>query len=495
MASTAIETNKPKISKAAAIEMLWRKGNLQWMLDKSQLELYKIFHESSIKTHTWMLPRRFGKTRTLCIIAIEQCIRQPGSIVKFLSPTKKMVERNIRPLVREVLETCPEDLRPDLKKQDDIYYFSNGSEIQMAGSESGNIDNLRGGFSQICIVDEAQDVSELTYGINSVLLPTTLTTKGKIIIAGTPPKDPDHDFLRYVEDADNHNILVKRTVFDNPRLSKEDIDSQAEAMGGFDSEDFRREFLCQIIKSPTSSVIPEFTDEKEALIVKEWDRPAHYDAYISMDLGFKDWTVVLFGYYDFRFNKIVIQDELVTYGNEMHLPKLAQDIIDKMSLIWTNAFTNEVVKPRRLVSDHNLIAINEIKRASNYRLNFLPAEKKEGMAAGVNALRVHINANEIIVSPKCKTLIKHLRNAKWAASRTDFGRCPQGSHYDAVAALVYFVRAVDFRHNPFPNDHMGLPTKYLERVQNEGKHFTSSYYEKDVPKADVYKKILNLGKK
>jgi hypothetical protein len=82
-----------------------------------------------------------------------------------------------------------------------------------------------------------------------------------------------------------------------------------------------------------------------------------------MDLGFKDWTVVLFGYHDFKNDKIVIEDEIITYGNEMHLPTLAKNILDKQQILWTNPLTNEMVKPKKLVSDHDLIAINEIKKA------------------------------------------------------------------------------------------------------------------------------------
>ncbi len=129
-----------KLSQVQIRDQLWRRGNLSWLLDSSQKELYDTFHSTEHKVQTWMLPRRFGKTRTLCIIAIEYCIKNPNTIVKFLSPTKKQVERNIRPLMREVLETCPDDLKPELKKVDDIYYFANNSEIQMAGSEAGNID-------------------------------------------------------------------------------------------------------------------------------------------------------------------------------------------------------------------------------------------------------------------------------------------------------------------------------------------------------------------
>lgn len=472
-----------KITKEQAVEQLWRRGNLSWMLDPSQIELHTIFYTSQHKIQTWMLPRRFGKSRTLLILALEQCIKKPGSIVKYLSPTKKMVERNIRPLIRELLATCPKDLAPELRKADDIYYFSNGSELQMAGSEAGNIDNLKGGSSDICMVDEAQDVSNLDYAIKTVLLPTTITTRGKVILAGTPPQDPDHEFLNYVESAELKNILIKRTVYDNPRLTKDDIIQYIEESGGENSEHWQREYLCKIFKSKTRTVIPEFDEAKEKELVREWVRPAHYAAYTSMDVGMKDWTVVLFGYHDFRADKFVFVDEIVTFGNEMHLPVLAKDIQNKEESLWTNELTNEFQKPKRRVSDHDIIVINEIKKFSNYKINFDLADKKDKMA-GINFLRVEINRGRVIISPKCKTLISHLRNGKWTkGSKEELARCPEGSHYDAIPAAVYMIRAVDFKHNPFPRDY-NSPLRPMDTFRTNNQN--------EVDNANVYRKILNL---
>lgn len=477
---------KTKVDLATAKEQLWRRGNLSWLLDKTQKELYDIFHQTENKVQTWMLPRRSGKSYTLIILAVEQCIKEPGSIVKFLSPTKRMVERNIRPLVRDILQSCPGDIRPELKKQDDIYYFPNGSELQMAGSESGNIDTLRGGFAHICIVDEAQDVTELSYAVSSVLLPTTITTAGKVLIAGTPPKDYDHDFLKYVESAQKKGILIKRTVYDNPRLTAKDIQLLVDEIpGGVNSEDFRREFLCEVFKSTISSVIPEFTDEKMKECVMEWEDPPFLNSYVGMDLGFTHWTVVLFGYYDFRSEKVIIQDEIVTHGNEMYLDKLGKDIEAKEKSLWTDKITHEFKKPLKRVSDHDLIAINEIKKATNYRIIFEKSEKKEKMT-GINNLRTLINSNRIIIHPRCTTLIHHLRSGRWSKSnKEELAECSEGSHYDAIPALAYFVRAIDTKRNPYPQD-------FGRELNRNSTWFPKGYGKPKVENENVYKTIMNM---
>ena len=344
---------KAQISKAEALAELWRRGQLQWLLDKNQKELYKLFHESEHNIQTWLLVRRSGKTRTLCVLAIEMCLRNPKSIVKFVSPTRLQVQTNVRPLIRELLETCPKELRPEFKTQDFIYYFPNGSELQLAGSERKNIDNLRGGSSHIAIIDEAQDVSELHYAVQSVLLPTTLTTNGKLLLSGTPPKNPDHEFIDYIESAQAKDILIVKTVYDNPRLTEEDIERIIREYPERErSIQFRREYLCELIKDETTAVIPEFTDELKKVIIKEWPRPPYFDAYVSMDLGAVDLTAVLFGYYDFRAAKLIIEDELEAdfSKKDMNISKLTDLILAKESQLWTNIYTNEVKKPHTRVS-------------------------------------------------------------------------------------------------------------------------------------------------
>jgi hypothetical protein len=103
-----VENNTPRITKAEAIDALWRQGILSFKLDTTQKELYESFYNSPHKIMTWLLSRRQGKTYTLCVLALEQCIRKPNSIVKFLSPTKIQVNNNVRPILRQILN--------DLKK-------------------------------------------------------------------------------------------------------------------------------------------------------------------------------------------------------------------------------------------------------------------------------------------------------------------------------------------------------------------------------------------
>lgn len=445
---------KPEISALQAKQELWRRGQLQWKLGPHQKELYDLFHGTDHKIQTWLLSRRYGKTYTLCIFALEMCLRKPGSIVKFVSPTRLQVQNNIRPIIRQITEDCPDDLKPDFKTQDFIYYFPNGSELQLAGSESGHAEKLRGGSAHIAIIDEAQDVTDLNNIIMSILLPTTLTTGGKVLLAGTPPRSTDHDFVTRIEDAEARGSLIKKTIFQNIRLSKEQIQETIDQYPlGEKSEEFRREYLCEIIKDQNISVVPEFTEELEKEIVKEWTRPPFFDGYVAMDLGGVDLTGLVFGYYDFKNNKIIIEDEIVMDFSlkDMNITTLTDKIKAKEESLWLNPLSQEVKKPYMRVSDINPIVTQEIAVKSRNEIFFMPT-KKDDKEAAINNMRMLLGSKKIIIHPRCVNLLRHLRNVKWASvkNKNTFGRSPDNGHYDLVDALIYMCRSVLFNKNPYP---------------------------------------------
>lgn len=443
-------------SKRAALDELWARGYLKYKLDIGQKQLYDLYYNSNHKIMTWLLARRSGKSYCLCVLAIEQCLRQPNSIVKFVSPTKNQLNTNIRPIFKKILEDCPDSLRPEYKTGSYIYFFANGSEIQLAGSDGGNSEKIRGGDSHVWFVDEAGSCDDLDNLVKSILLPTTLTTRGKGVLASTPPKEADHDFIRYIEEAELKGSLIKKTIHDNPRITKQDIEELTKELGGENTDEFRRELLCEIIKSASTSVIPEFTKELEKEMTKEWVRPPFYDSYVSMDLGGVDLTALLFGYYDFKNDKIIIEDEIEFdfSGQDMHLKKLVEEIKKKESDLWTNPLTNELRKPHVRVSDINIIVTNEIAKISHNEV-FFKNTAKDDKESAINSVRILLSAKKIVINPRCKNLIRHLRNVRWMSekNKSTFARSPDNGHYDFVDALIYFVRNVEFRKNPYPKNY------------------------------------------
>lgn len=450
---------------------LWSRGILEWKCDITQQKIYDFFHTNTNKTIVINCSRRLGKTYLLTIMALEQCIKKPKSIVKFLQPEVKMIRTNIRPIMDEILEDCPLDLRPSFKVQENIYFFKNGSEIHLAGTDNGNYEKLRGSNCHLAIIDEAGFCSDLRYIINSILIPTTTLTKGRIILSSTTPPQPDHEFIQYMNYAEQQGNLIKKTIFDaaedqrndiNPRITEEIIEDIIKSMpAGRDDQAFQTEYECKIIFNSNEAVIPEFTETVQKETITVWSRPPFYNTYTSMDIGFEDLTVVLFGYWDFDNAVLVIEREFIINGPNMTSRTLAENIIEIEEQLWTNRLTGEFLQPKLRVSDNNLILLNDLQREFN--LTFLATEK-HNKDAYINQLRNMIQNYQIIIHPDCKTLISHLKNATWDKTRKDFKRSSDNGHFDAVMALVYMVRNIDMQSNPYPSGFLlrnNIPRKMM----------------------------------
>lgn len=491
MMTEKINTKENKISKEEAKKELWRRGILVFKCHAVQKEMYDLFYSApKHSTLVWLLARQTGKSVLIAILATEQALRKPHSIIKVVTDTKLHAETILLPIFDTLIfNDAPEDVKPEFKVAKSTYFFPNGSQIQLAGTDNKHYEKLRGQKADLVLVDEAGFCNDLDDVIRSVLLPTTTHTGGKIILASTPSEDLDHPFLRFIEEAEFNKTLTKKTIDDNPLLTPEQKELIEQKMGGRGSDRFRREYLCELRKDSNISVIPEFNAELEAEIVKHHVKPTFYDTYVSMDLGGKDLTAVLFSYYDFKQNKLVIEDEIVMDfrkpGNNLEL--LTKKIIEKEKELWYDPIINEQRKPLIRVSDINHIATQEISKYSHNQLYFSVA-KKDDKDSAINHLRYLLGGKQIIISPRCTNLILHLRNARWnsATNKEKFARSPDYGHYDAVDALKYMVRSVNFNKNPYPS-HYGIEKQDLF-INNP------SRWNQTDP-TEIYKQIFNLPKR
>jgi len=440
----------PIITPKDAIRELWMRGRLEWKLHPVQRKMLNSYITQNQEITTIACARRLGKSFMLCLLASEKCLQQPKSIVKYVCPTKKQVKTVIEPIMEEIFADCPPEIKPDFKYNDYMYVFPNGSQIQMAGTDNGHHESLRGGKSDLWIVDEAGFCDELQYVVNTILAPTTDTTGGRGILASTPSKTVDHDFIQFfLRPAEINEKLIKYTIYDNPLLSQAKIQEIIERYPLKEKDDeFRREYLCEVINNSKSMIIGEFTEEIQKEVIKEVPRPPFFDAYASMDIGFKDLTVVLFGYWDFKNGLLVIEDELKQDGRTLLIPVFAKDILKKEETLWTSPLSGEYKPPYKRVADNNNpIMLNQL--SYDHNVLFIPTEK-DNKDAYLNNVKTLIANKQLIIHPRCKTLIYHLQNGTWAKNGKDFARSPDAGHYDAIDSLIYLVRNLERQRNPYP---------------------------------------------
>lgn len=462
-----------------AQKILWKKGILKWKLHPLQKLIYDRFHSGVDDITTMLIARQTGKSFLLAVIATEICLKKPHSVVKFVTPKLKMVKNILNKNMRVLLEGCPPEIKPEWKENDKIWQFPNGSQIQAAGTDNKNYDNIRGGTCDLWVVDEAGFASDLEEVVYSVLAPTTTMTGGKGILSSTPPPgDPEHDFIKmFVEPAEQENRLFKYTIHDNPMLSLDEIQKIIKKYpNGEKNPRFRAEYLCIIERDSESTVISEFDSEAQEVIVTDKFRmPPFYDYYLSMDIGGKDFTVVLFAYYDFINGQIVVLDEIVL-KEKQNTKTIAKEILKKQTELF-----DEKPPYLRFADNNNIILLNDLQQ--DYGLNFLTT-RKDNKEAAINQVRLKVTDRDIIIHPRCVTLINHLKYAQWSKSLKngykEFARnAADKSHYDALDALIYLVRNIVYSKNPYPANYGVLSGEntYNRPQQKETRNAIASLFK------------------
>jgi hypothetical protein len=284
--------------------------------------------------------------------------------------------------------------------------------------------------------------------VQSIVMPQTLTTNGRIIMIGTPPVHPAHDFAQvYCKRAAAEGKIVEKTIHDAKHIDPERVVEYAKEEGGEDSIAWRREYLVQDVYDSESAIVPEFT-RHESAIVEERKRPRFAKRFVVGDTGFVDLSFWLFAYVDFEEAVIVIEDELVFTATAAS--DQAKVLAAKERALWGNWATpaNDNGKPTRLADAADLVRVEFPKGEPGYNVG--PVNNQD-LDATVNRLRRATQEHRYRIAPKCKNLIAHVKMGTWNRQRTSFERVAGYGHFDGCAALAYLVKHVNLKSNPFPD--------------------------------------------
>jgi hypothetical protein len=447
-----------EVTREQAIQALWEYGVLDYKLTEPQKIIKSGILDDSSKISVVMCARRLGKSYLALTMAIEACLKNPDTIVKYVFPKQKAAKKNILPIMKTILEDCPKHLRPVFMAADLLYKFPNGSELQMAGSDNGNIENIRGGNSSLNIVDEAGFCDDLTYAVRSVLAPTTKLTQGRTILVSTPSRYEDHEFVQdWALKYQAEGRIRVFTIFDNPQFTEAIIkDALDDYPDGEKDPGFRREYMCEIVRSADNSILPSFSSDVEKVVVRsDYVRPTFYDAYVSMDIGGSDLTAVVFGYYDYLNATLVVEDELI-FGKEVNTKSVADAVREKEADLWRNPIDESIVPPYlRIADNNNLIMLTDLQR--DHGITFIPT-RKDNREAAINGLDVGLSQHRVVIHPRCTHTLYHMKFARWNKNRKTFLKIKdspsgkiKGGHADALAALIYLHRNIIKSKNPYPS--------------------------------------------
>lgn len=461
--------------KQLIIKQAWTQGNLAYKLLPYQVKAYEFikewltalehFRQESKTNPDAELPRgnmillechrRFGKTTVCAVVSLEMVILKPNLLIRFIAPTMRQADEILRPIFDELLLDCP--MAPEWKENKKQYVFPNGSKIIINGAENDQMEAQRGLRSDATFVTEIRDITKLQYLVNDILLPQTLTTTAPIFFDSTPAKDMTHYYYPLKDSLVLNNASITFTLDDNNHIPNAVKTKWIEQAGGLESATVQREYFCKRIKDEKLTVIPEW---KEDFVINATysSNFNYYHKYVALDMGVRDNTSVLYAYYDFIDACLYIIDEDVLSGDQLTTEIISGTIKDKEQSLFGNLYKgNNLIGAdkvfRRVADNTNPQLLNDLSHS--YGLAFIPTTKTN-LQAMVNKVRVWVRAGRVKIHHNCKYAIGCIDGAMWQnEKKDDFARSDAFKHYDALAAIVYLVRAIDESTNPLPQNHTG----------------------------------------
>lgn len=392
--------------------------------------------ESGHRKFFSLCSRRIGKTTCALVDSVEDGMN--GKDVRYCLPTLQMAEEIAVPAVDEILATCPESLRPKFSAKHLAWEWPDGM-LKLGGADNRRAANrLRGKGVNSFRMDEACFFEEYEYVVRDVAMPQLFTSNGDMWMLSTPPESALHPSVKTINECRetgsfaHYDIWITRDYYGEDRI-REFI----EEAGGEGSTTAEREYYAKIVTDSSRAVIPEF-EKHYADLVGEAPEPTHATRIVAADFGFRDLTVVAFGYYDFKLAKAVIVDEVVCQAQSaLEVGRQVHAMESKLG--WRNVDHRVADAPPQLLAD--------IYEACGIRFS---GARKDDAEAALNHLRRCCTEKRLLIHPRCKVIISHLQGAIWNASRTSYERSGDFGHFDGVDAVKYLMRHVDKHTDPYP---------------------------------------------
>lgn len=428
----------------------WKRGDLSWKRDSLQEKITKRIRETPGECHAVICSRQIGKSWNIDTIALEECIKaaltHKGILVRVLAPTLKMVFDIVRDNLAKICVDAPPGLIVPTKS--DLRWLIGGkSQLRLGAMERAHVDRNRGGNADIIIFEEGGFVNseDYKYAVESVIGPQLLRSGGREYHISSISEDEYHYLhTTIMPKCDALGTLSSYTVYDSPSLTPDQVHKAIERSGGVSSEAFRREYLNEIIRSHSLTVIPEFSEE---LHTAEFDLPEHYNPLIAIDQGGKkDKTGGLSIVYDFARDTVLVWNEFQLDANTPTGVMVDSSLALEAELYWYKK------TPSRVADVPGQVQV-DLLNDYDYQLAVL---HKDDADAQLQALRLLFTKNKIKIHKRCKNLIGALKTGRYNDKRTDFERTEAYGHLDILMALVYGNRMLDRHTNPYP------PVSYKE---------------------------------
>ena len=484
----------------------WRMNNLYKIVNKEgnlvkfkfNEEQKRIWHEcfdekGKLITNPEILKaRQLGVTTFFVLIYFDDCIWTRNLTCYIQSHEQDSIKKIFR-YVKIAYDNMPEDLKPSLDRGGGSqyeYYFPEINSRIYVGLENRSNTVHRLHISETAFQTQSRITATLgslppgvkysrettPNGVNWYFEDyfNTVSTRKKIFFPWFEHNKYKIDNI--IDDYTVNELKYKERVKNKTGidLTREQMSFRRQKVADLLSEQaFYQEFpsdeeTCFLVAKPERLVLPEVQNSTE--LIKEIERPPYFKPYVFIDLGLKDSTAMLFGYYNFDIGKLIIEDEIVvSYWTTRQ--KVEEAYTKEEHLRYEN--------PKR-ISDNDLQQLYDLNKDYGYKvLGVTKRSKQKGVnyrESIINQLRVGVSQCKIAIHPRCKNLIFQITYGMWNEHRTDFERSYEMKstgvvmgHLDALMALAYGFDNVEWNENPYPDQFEKKIEELDELSQNEAR--------------------------
>ena len=455
-------------------QYLWSYGKLKYKMDPLQRSITDTVRSNFDRTKKICIlsSRQIGKSYWVMCFALEYLIRNPGTIARVIAPTREKCEEIVEDNLSVILQDVPDGIigRAASKNRWNLF---NKSSLRIGALERQYVDKNRGGNASLIIYEECGFVKgdDFNYGVNSVIGPQLLRSKGHEIFVSSPSEQPDHPLHTVIAPSCGvMGTLFEYMVFESPSITESAIMEAAERAGTiltpefmrdmWDlkgkveklhpdhiheiarahhiqlSDGFRREFMAEIIRPASLMVVPTFY-EKETVHAFKVPNVANRQVVIDWG-GVRDKTVALLMAYEYNGDVDLFVDERVFE------PNTSTDIIVQELKQWEDEAPVNV----RWADVPGQLQI-DLQDRFDYQVHI---PQKTNWMGAVNTMAGRFSTKKVKIHPRCRFLIQSVRAGMFNKNRTDFDRSEALGHMDALAAAMYGIRSQN-RENPYAAQH------------------------------------------
>lgn len=446
-------------------ETLWMRGDLEFLLWPQQIPIWNQLRNLpvSVELFVCLCARQYGKSTIGVLYALSEAIKNRDCCILIMGPDTKQTRDIVNSKMRFLLRTAPVGLIKQMKAENrwHVYHDLDPKALDyteiIIGGMNENSSSQRGKTVHKILVEEIVDVREDDFitSMRSDLGPALTHSKdGKIIYLTTLPKYPAHPFItETIPLARLKNAIAVFDIHSNRALSKEQFQKCMDLAGGEKSDDWRREYLCEVVRDSRLVCLPDFDAARNVAL---FHLPLQAKKSVTIDWGgVRDKTCAILHTYDYLSDLDLIWDERVFDPNTS-----TENIIKECREMEKG----HEIHGRYIDAPPQLVTVDMLQ-THNYPA-VLP--DKPDWRAALNTLNVKLQQRKLLIHPRCLFLKVSGESGILNKNKTDFERTEALGHMDGIAAMMYAIRMQD-RENPYNN-----PYAEPAYLQSAGSYVVSS---------------------